>query len=77
MADHQRQPRLRAQLAIAMRARHYSQRTEKSYGYWIRRFIRFHDMRHPDRIGEEVASLMYGAGLRLSERARLRVKDGP
>jgi len=33
----------------AIRARHYSRRTEKSYVAWIRRYIVFHDKRHPPR----------------------------
>lgn len=144
-------PRLREQFRAVIRVNHYSIRTEKSYWYWIRYFIRFNQMRHPlelgpaevnaflswlatDRqvaaatqnlalnaivflyarvleqplgdIGETVrvkrpprlpvvlthteamsiigqltqpyqlmASLMYGAGLRVVETARLRVKD--
>ncbi len=35
----------------AMRARHYSVRTEKTYWYWIRWFIRFHGRRHPGEMG--------------------------
>ncbi|MDH3384159.1 MAG: integron integrase [Deltaproteobacteria bacterium] len=30
-----------------LRKRHYSPRTEEAYTSWIRRFIRFHRMRHP------------------------------
>ncbi|MCX7960623.1 MAG: phage integrase N-terminal SAM-like domain-containing protein [Burkholderiales bacterium] len=30
-----------------MRRRGYSQRTEKSYWYWIRGYIRHHGLRHP------------------------------
>lgn len=40
-------PRLREQFLAVTRAHHYSIRTEKSYWYWIRYFIRFHKMRHP------------------------------
>lgn len=36
----------------AMRVRHYSIRTEQSYLHWIRRFIRFHNRRHPGTMGE-------------------------
>jgi len=36
----------------AMRARHYSPRTEQSYCGWIRRYILFHDKRHPMEMGE-------------------------
>jgi integron integrase len=34
-----------------IRARHMSFRTEKTYLHWIRRFIRFHDRRHPRSMG--------------------------
>jgi len=34
-----------------IRARHYSRRTEKAYWHWIRRFIFFHDKRHPASMG--------------------------
>jgi site-specific recombinase XerD len=36
----------------ALRARHYSLRTEASYTGWIRRFILFHPKRHPAEMGE-------------------------
>jgi integron integrase len=36
----------------ALRARHYSIRTEEAYVAWIKRFIRFHGMRHPRELGE-------------------------
>ena len=36
----------------ALRARHYSRRTEQAYCLWVRRFIRFHDLRHPSQMGE-------------------------
>jgi integron integrase len=36
----------------AVRARHYSLRTEEAYVAWIRRFIVFHGMRHPMEMGE-------------------------
>ena len=39
-------------LRAALRARHYSRRTEQAYCLWVRRFIRFHDLRHPADMGE-------------------------
>ena len=36
----------------AIRARHYSLRTEEAYVGWIRRFILFHRKRHPAEMGE-------------------------
>jgi len=35
----------------AIRARHYSRRTEEAYWYWIRQFIFFHGKRHPAQMG--------------------------
>lgn len=35
-----------------MRLRGYSIRTEKSYLYWIRFYIRFHNRRHPQEMGK-------------------------
>jgi integron integrase len=40
------------QVRAALRARHYSPRTEKAYVAWIRRFILFHGKRHPVTLGE-------------------------
>jgi integron integrase len=45
-------PRLLDRVREALRARHYSPRTEKAYVAWIRRFILFHGKRHPDTMGE-------------------------
>lgn len=44
-------PRLREQFRTVMRLHQYSIRTEKTYWYWIRYFIRFHGMRHPLELG--------------------------
>ena len=44
-------PRLRDQFRAVIRVNHYSIRTEKSYWYWIRYFIRFHQLRHPIDLG--------------------------
>jgi integrase len=46
-------PRLREQLRVAIRSRNFSRRTEKTYWYWIRWFIRFHGMRHPVEMGAD------------------------
>ena len=44
-------PRLREQFRAVIRVNHYSIRTEKSYWYWIRYFIRFNGLRHPLELG--------------------------
>jgi len=36
-----------------IRARHYSIRTEQAYLDWARRYIRFHERRHPQELGPE------------------------
>src|SRR5688572_30786720 len=52
-------PKLLDQVRQAIRARHYSYMTEKTYVGWIKRFIFFHDKRHPDEMGEpEVARFL-------------------
>jgi hypothetical protein len=43
--------RLLDQVRGKIRLKHYSIRTEKSYARWIRRFIWFHDKRHPQEMG--------------------------
>jgi integron integrase len=43
--------RLREQVHEVMRFYHYSHRTEEVYWHWIRRFIFFHDKRHPREMG--------------------------
>jgi len=37
----------------AIRLKHYSIRTEQSYIYWIKRFILFHQKKHPEMMGED------------------------
>ncbi|MEH6387963.1 phage integrase N-terminal SAM-like domain-containing protein [Pseudomonas profundi] len=44
-------PRLQGQFRAVIRLNHYSIRTEKSYWYWLRYFIRFHKLRHPLEMG--------------------------
>src|SRR2546428_13392864 len=44
-------PRLLDRVRDAIRARHYSRRTEKAYVAWIRRYIFFHGKRHPAEMG--------------------------
>jgi integron integrase len=44
-------PRLLDQVRTAIRVRHYSYRTEQQYVHWVRRFIVYHRMRHPEQMG--------------------------
>jgi integron integrase len=45
-------PKLMERMSLALRARHYSLRTEQAYAQWVRRFIFFHKLRHPAGMGE-------------------------
>jgi integron integrase len=45
--------KLLEQVSDALRVKHYSYQTEKSYLLWIRRFILFHNKRHPKEMGGE------------------------
>jgi integron integrase len=52
-------PKLLDQVRQAIRARHYSPKTEESYVHWIKRFIFFHNKRHPAEMGEkEIAQFL-------------------
>ena len=44
-------PKLLDQLRDKLRLKHYSIRTEVQYVQWVRRFILFHDKRHPQEMG--------------------------
>ena len=41
------------QVKEALRVKHYAYRTEKTYLFWIRRFILFHDKKHPLEMGSK------------------------
>ena len=46
------QPRLLDEVRTVCRMRHLSLRTEQSYRNWIKRFILFHQKKHPREMGE-------------------------
>jgi integrase len=51
--------RLLDQMRERIRYCHYSRRTEQAYLFWVRRFIRFHQLRHPRSMGSaEVESFL-------------------
>jgi hypothetical protein len=45
-------PGLLDRMRNAIRSHHYSASTEKAYITWARRFILFHNKRHPNEMGE-------------------------
>lgn len=52
-ARDQKPARLLDQLRQALRALHRSPRTQKAYVSWVRRFVLFHNKRHPGELGEK------------------------
>lgn len=60
-ATHPRPVRVLDQLRHRLRYLHYSLRTEQAYVHWVRAFIRFHGLRHPNEMGapEVEAFLMH------------------
>ena len=52
-------PKLLDRVRYAIRAKHYSRRTETAYVDWIRRYIVFHRKRHPSELGApEIANFL-------------------
>ncbi len=52
-------PKLIDRMRQIMRVKHYSLRTEKSYVHWVRRYIFYHNKRHPQEMGAgEVQSFL-------------------
>jgi Phage integrase, N-terminal SAM-like domain len=52
-------PKLLDQVRQAIRMRHYSPKTEETYVHWIKRFIFFHNKRHPAEMAEsEIARFL-------------------
>jgi site-specific recombinase XerD len=48
-----RAPKLLDRVRESMRTGRYSPRTEAAYVDWIKRYIRFHGIRHPQEMGAE------------------------
>src|SRR4029453_4215293 len=68
-------PKLLDQVRQAIRTRHYSYMTEKAYVGWIKRFIFFHNKRHPAEMGEaEIGRFLSSLAPNLMLAPRLRTK---
>ncbi len=52
MAKPNQPPGLIQRYREELQVRHYARRTMSSYEHWLRRFLRFHRMRHPREMGE-------------------------
>ncbi len=46
-------PKLLDRLPEALRSRHYGRRREQTYCLWVKRFIYFHNVRHPAQMDEQ------------------------
>lgn len=65
LMDNVVKPKLLDQVRQALRTRHYSLSTEKTYVQWIRQYIFFHGKRHPSDMGEaEIARFIDHLALR-------------
>ncbi len=50
MGDQSGKPKLLDQLRDRIRLKHYSRRTEDAYLDWTKRFILYHNKRHPQEM---------------------------
>ncbi|MHC5059322.1 MAG: phage integrase N-terminal SAM-like domain-containing protein [Planctomycetota bacterium] len=48
-----KKPKLLDRFSDAIKSRHYSRSTEKTYRFWIKRFIVFHGIRNPEEMAEK------------------------
>jgi integron integrase len=55
-SDRKKPPRLLERVRRAIRARHYSPRTEQCYVSWVRRYVLFHGKTHPSELGPEAVA---------------------
>jgi len=46
-----KKPKLLDQVRHALRTKHYAMKTEQAYVHWIKRYILFHNKRHPKEMG--------------------------
>ena len=53
MSGSERSPRLIERYRQELQVRHYARRTVSTYTQWIRRFLRFHRLRHPRDMGSD------------------------
>lgn len=52
----QRAKKLLDQVGDALRLKHYASSTAKTYVYWVKRFVLYHDNRHPLDTGDKEIS---------------------
>ncbi|MEQ1879989.1 MAG: integron integrase [Burkholderiales bacterium] len=65
LSDQVTPPKLLEQVRGRIRVKHYSIRTEQAYVDWVRRFILFHEKRHPQVLGaKEVEAFLTDLAVR-------------
>lgn len=47
-----KQPKLLDRVKTQLRVNHYSKKTEEAYVSWIKRYIYFHNKKHPEEMGK-------------------------
>jgi hypothetical protein len=72
-------PRLLEQVRAVLRRKHYSLRTGEAYVGWVKRFVLFHDKRHPREMGRAevevfLTDLLSAVSCLLSRTARKSTK---
>ena len=68
-------PRLVTRVRDRIRFKHYSLRTEEAYVDWIKRFIVFHNKRHPSELGAvEVEAFLTNLAVERNASASHRIK---
>jgi hypothetical protein len=63
-------PKLLEQVREVIRRKHYSIRTEQAYCDWIKRFVRFHNLRHPRETGAAEIGQKLRATLKMNVASR-------
>jgi len=73
-----RAPKLLDRLREALRTRHYSRRTEQTYCHWIKRFILFNNVRHPQEMAEpEINAFLTHLAMKEKSAPRRRTRRYP
>jgi integron integrase len=58
-AAEKKAPKLLERLRHRLRTKHYSPRTERAYCQWVRRYVLYHERRHPATMGDaEIAAFL-------------------
>jgi hypothetical protein len=71
------EPKLLVRMRNKLRLKHYSIRTEQAYVDWVRRFIRFHKLRHPADMGaQEVEAFLTHLAVECNVAASTQIGSG-